>query len=436
MQSFFHRTLVTAASLGIVACGDTPTQPITPTEVTLKLCGTAPAWVAFQDGDGAWTEVEGVPTGTSYTYTFTMTAPIGGVAVVDTLTCSVVNWVVYGTAAELAQLYSGEQCGSGRKTITGSLAGGTTGQSSMVTLGGGWDHVYNESGSFRLEEVAPGPQDLIAARGSSGGRDRVIVRRALDLPNGAVIPLLNFNTSEAIALDSATVSIDQFPSDGSGFMSSSIHTANGGWTPGSFGSTKATTWYRGLPASSTIAGDVHQISVSTGGRYLDAFVGPIANLTVSLGPVAATPTVTTLSSATPVRMRMTTPVQAAYPKIATAGFRVGTRPRYIVNMTMTEGYRGSAQSWILDVPDFGSTSGYNAAWGMPAGTLESWSTEVYDWDFLAKFVPTPGLTRRKAGVASTTAAASAILSLGEPGSWQMGRLNAVGAADIQALCSP
>ncbi|MCR4341650.1 MAG: hypothetical protein NUW01_17380 [Gemmatimonadaceae bacterium] len=424
-----------AVMLGIAACGDTPTGPVTPTEVTLKLCGDAPAWVAFQDGDGAWTEVKGVLTGTAHTYTFSMTSPIGGVAVVDTLTCSVVNWVVYGTAAELAQLYSGEQCGSGHKTITGSLAGGIAGLYSMVTLGGGWDPVYGESGSFTLEEVAPGPQDLIAARGSNFGHDRVIIRRGLDLPNDAVIPLLDFNSAEAIALDSATVSIDQPPNDVTSYVTSSIETANRGWAPGSISTAKTTSWYRGLPASAMIPGDVHRISVSTLGRYVDTYVGSIANLTVSLGPVAATPTVTTLSSATPVRMRMTTPVQATYAKVATAGFQAGTRPRWIVNLAMTEGYRGNTDSWILDVPDFGSTSGYDASWGIPAGTLRSWSSQVYDWNFYAKFVPTPGLTRRRAGVSSTSAAASAMPSLSEPGSRQIGRPAAVGAPEIQALCS-
>jgi hypothetical protein len=399
MHPFFHRALVTVGILGMLACGDAPTEPVTPTEITLKLCDIEPVWVAFQEGDGVWTEVEGVSTGALHTYAFMMTAAKGAVAVVDTLNSRATNRVVYGTAAELAQSYPGERCGSGGKTLTGTIAGGTAGLISWVTLGGALDAVVGTSGSFSLEDVSPGPQDLIATRGSSFRSDRVIIRRGLDLPNNAVIPLLDFNSSEAVALDSATVSIDQFPTNVSGFVESWIATANGGSAlfirPAS-----ATNRYRGLPPSAVMPGDLHHISVSLIGRYVDTYVGPIANLTVSLGPVAATPTVTTLSSATPVRMRMTMPVQAEYPKAAMAVFVNGINPRNVVNLTMTEGYRGSAPAWVLDVPDFGTTSGYNAAWGLSAGTLPSWQSEVYDWNFIAKFVPQPGVTRRKASARS------------------------------------
>jgi hypothetical protein len=233
--------------------------------------------------------------------------------------------------------------------------------------------------------------------------------------------VLDFNSSEAIALDSATLSIQEFGGDGvvtNASVFSSIYTANGGRGVSSAASANGTTWYRGLPASARIAGDIHQIGMLAGGRYLDMFVGPLANLAVSLGPVAATPTVTTLSDGTPKRMRMTVPVQAAYPGMAFARFETGHRPYFYVSVTMTEAYRGSASSWILDVPDFGASSGYDASWGM-SGPLRSWGSEVYGWDALAKFIPTIGLTRRRAGTASTFPAASALPSPGETESRQL-----------------
>ncbi|MGI9140002.1 MAG: hypothetical protein ACR2GJ_02710 [Gemmatimonadaceae bacterium] len=133
--------------------------------MTLKFCG-APAWIAYQDGDGAWTEAKGVATGAEHAYTFTMASANGGVAVVQRRTCSTSSYVVYATAAELAKLYPGGQCGTpGGKTIHGSLTGGFAGGYANVALGGGYDQISGESGKFTLEEVDPGPQDLVASRG-------------------------------------------------------------------------------------------------------------------------------------------------------------------------------------------------------------------------------------------------------------------------------
>lgn len=446
MQSIFRRPLL-AAALGIAACGDTPTQlvtpgEVTPTQVTMKFCGDAPAWVAYKNDGGTWTEVKGVTTGTAHAYTFTMTTAKGGVAEVQTRTCSTYNYVVYGTAAELATLYSGGQCSaSGLKTIYGSVAGGFAGQYSNVSLGGlagGHDYVYGESGNITLDGVAPGPQDLVASRGSTGGRDKIILRRGLDVAGGATIPMLDFSSSEAIALDSAKLSIQEFGGDGlvtNAYVSSSIYTANGGWGLSSAASANEATWYRGLPASATIAGDMHQVAVHVGGRYVDMFTGPLSNQTISLGPVAVTPTVTTLSGGTPMRMRATIPVQAAYPKMAVARFETGHRPYFYVTVEMTAAYRGSATSWILEVPDFGVSSSYNASWGM-SGPLRSWGSEVYDWDPFAKFVPAIGLTRRSAGVSNASAAASVLPSLGETESRQLRLPTSIDARYSHLSCLP
>lgn len=443
MQSFFRRTLLAAFIVEIAACGDTPTElvtptAVTPTQVTMKFC-ELPAWVAYRNEGGAWTETKPVTTGAVHAYTFTMATANGGVAVVQRRTCSTSTYVVYGTAAELGTIYTGGQCSTpGLKTVYGSVAGGFAGGYSTVELGGGYDNIYGESGNITLEDVAPGPQDLVASRGNTGGRDRIIIRRAIDVADNATLPVLDFNSSEAIALDSATLSIQEFEGTGpvtGAFMSSYIFTANGGWGVSSAASTNGTTWYRGLPASATIAGDMHQIAVHAGGRYLDMFVGPLANLTASLGPVAATSTVTTLSDGTPKRMRMTIPVQAAYPGTAFARFETGHRPYFYVTVTMTGAYRGSASSWILEVPDFGASSGYDAAWGM-SGPLRSWGSEVYGWDPFAKFIPTIGLTRRRAGTASTIPAASALPSPGGTESRQLGLPASMDVRFSHLSCSP
>lgn len=450
MQSTFRRTVLAAVMLGIAACGDTPTEVVppiaeTPTEIAFHLSGEPLAWAGYQDGNGAWTEVKGVPSGTGHTYSLTMTAPTGAIAYVFTLTCSAINWVNYGTAAELKAMYSGWQSGTpaGLKTVHGSVAGGFASGSSNVWLGGtagGFAFVQGESGSITLAGVPLGPQDLVASRHVRWDTtDKMIVRRNLDIANGETIPLLDFSSSEAIALDSARLTIQDFGGNAltnASVSSVLVYTANGGLGRSSAATKNGTTWYRGLPASATIAGDMHQISAGAAGRSVQTVIGPLANHTVSLGPAAATPTVATVSSGTPMRRRMTIPVQAEYSKSATARFETGTRPYYSVYMTMTGAYRGSGTSWILEIPDFGANSGYNTAWGLQGGPRQLWSATVAGWDGPDDTSPAVGQTRRAAGVASTSAGLAALPSFGEIESRHPRRSTSSEAGSAQFSCLP
>lgn len=435
MHPCFRLMLSAIPLVGIAACGDTPTEPVKPTQVTFNVCGSALPWVGYQDGDGEWIEVEGVPTGTAHSYTFTMTQRAGGVAYVMTTTCGRYTWVVYGSADELATWSSGE-CGSqpaNTKTVHGTLAGGVNGRYSTVSLGLAYASVVGESGSFTLNRVAGGPQDLVALRGNAGGADKVILRRRVDFPNGDTIPPLDFAGSEAFALDSAQLSIQQLAAPG--WVSSTIYLADGRQFSTYSGSANATSWYRGFPASATIAGDMHGIGVTSAGRSVGTFVGPLANHTVSLGPAAAAPTVTALSTGAPLRRRLTIPVQSEYSKTAHARFESGTRPYYYLFMTMTAGYRRSAQSWVLEVPTFGASSGYDPAWALQPSSREIWSSTVYDYDVFRKFVPAIGLTRRSASASSSSAALSVHPLLDKSGGQQLAIPTPIDARYVEQSCS-
>lgn len=440
MEPYLRRNLLAIATVGIAACGDSPTESrpieqVRPTEVTLKSCGGALPWVGYQDGNGAWIQVQGVPSGADYSYTFTLNQRLGGVAYVVTTTCGRYTWVNYGTADELATSYLSD-CGStaaNTKTIHGTLVGGVDGHYSTVSLGGRFASVVGESGDFTVEGVADGPQDLVAFRGNIGGSDKIIRRLGLDLPNGSKIPLLDFNSPEAFAWDSARVSIQQLP--GSGIVSSTVYMANGSAFLAPSRAASATTWYRGLPASATIAGDLHGIGVSSDGRSVGTIIGSLANHTVSLGPAAAAPTVTTLSTGAPMRRRLTIPVQSQYSKTAHARFESGTRPYFIVNVMMTGAYRGSAASWRLEVPDFGASSGYNAAWGLQPSSREIWNSTVYDYDVLEKFVPAVGLTRRSASASSAPATPSLQPSFDKSGGRELMLRTPINAQYAEQACS-
>ncbi len=435
MQPLLRLTLLTVVIVGIVACGDTPTEPLTPTQVTLKSCGGALPWVGYQDGDGEWIKVEGVPTGADNSYTFTLTQRVGGVAYVVTTTCGRYTWVVYGTAEELAKSFLSD-CGTpvtSTKTVHGALVGGRTGHYSIVSLGFSFASVVGESGSFTLDRVAGGPQDLVAFRGTTGGADRVILRRRVDFANGDTMPSLDFAGPEAFAMDSARLSIPQLAAPG--WVSSAIYLADGRQFSLYAGPTSATTWYRGFPASATIAGDMHGIGVTSEGRSVGAIVGPLADYAASLGPAPTPPTVTTLSSGPPLRRRLTIPVQSQYSRTAHARFESGTRPYYYVNMTMTAGYRGSAPSWVLEVPAFGASSGYDPAWALQPSSRQIWSSTVYDYDVLAKFVPAIGLTRRSATASSASATASALPSFDQTAARRLMLPASIDARYEQQTCS-
>src|SRR5207248_1273324 len=165
-----------------------------------------------------------------------------------------------------------------------------------------------------------GSLDLVATRWASSFApepDRVIVRRAIKLANGATIPTLDFAQAEARALTSATVTLDNAGLD---FVQTEtdLITANG--TSHVLGtnslSTSNSTTYLSLPAALVASTDLHALnafaSSTAGTRSVTQYYKTPASRTLTFGPMVNTATLTTVATTPYLRVRSDVVSQAEY----------------------------------------------------------------------------------------------------------------------------
>jgi hypothetical protein len=278
-----------ALALALAACADTPTDPAggrplaAPARAAFDADATdavwsftdstsAPVWLAFQEGDGAWTRVAPRTGGDSVTYAFSVRGR-GGVAVVtrsdDGGEAGYELAVYYGTAAELASLgrcQTGPGAAARGKRLTGTVAGGGMMSQSTVSMGGATGMVMPMQSTFELRNVASGPQDLVAALSTfsldgptpSIALSKLIIRRGLDLADGAAIPTLDFAAGEAFEPAAAGLKVEG-AAGGRLATSVSYSTAGGGTAMLSAG--LGAERYYGVPSARQRPGDLHMLTV-------------------------------------------------------------------------------------------------------------------------------------------------------------------------------
>jgi hypothetical protein len=168
-----------------------------------------PIWVAYQDGDGAWTQI----LGTSDAYRFNVASARGGYAFVSRdLTATLTVWLA--TRAELTRstnLPCGVLAGA-QKQLSGTVTGLGGGEVAYVGLGGTYSDPEGGpvAGPFTLFGVHDGSQDLIAYRSSAAAfstRERVIVRRDQNIANNGTLGMLDFDGGEPFAPATASVTV-------------------------------------------------------------------------------------------------------------------------------------------------------------------------------------------------------------------------------------
>ncbi|MEO7361546.1 MAG: hypothetical protein ABI120_14530, partial [Gemmatimonadaceae bacterium] len=140
----------------------------------------------------------------------------------------------------------------------------------------------------------------------------------------------------------------------------------------------ATVTLYGVPSSSLIAGDLHQVSVlatdatATATRGAFSWFKDLANKSVALGPVLSVPTVTS-AFATVLRPRTQGTFQPEYQTgIGVSYAQSGTNRT--VTVSASKGYFGNAATTFdLDTPDLTSASGFQAMWGLSQGFATAYS---------------------------------------------------------------
>jgi hypothetical protein len=353
--------------------------------VSFRFCASGvselPVWVAYQDDTGPWTRVTA---GANNTYSFTITSR-GGVAIVRP---PGMLEVMYATASELATIgpdWDNCNAAPGTKVLNGTVAGVGASEQAEITLGPAFATVDPPGGSYILDDVPDGALDLIAVRATTPlgafTTNKLIIRRAVNLPTGSSIPVLDFNGSEAVGPVSANLTINGLGSDeASLFVTHLTATGTDGFLTAVYGDLGATWPYQGVPVSLQASTDLHTASVFTGdpteGRVLLTAFKAAGNRTVTLGPHLATPTVTTVASAPYARYRMQLPVQSEYPAVGFVTFFQNVADRE-ATIFATAAYVGAGVTvWDLTIPDLTGAAGFDANWGLRPGSPTTWAASA------------------------------------------------------------
>ena len=389
--------LIRAAFLGLIlsACSDSimsppPQPPPAPEAIAVAYCtGLEPLWVAFQDGDGPWTQVRPVASGGTTEFQFTFSASRGAIATVTAggAGTTFLN-VLYGTPAQLetAGDTSPRYCGPPVvKSLLGSVAGLDDNEFAIIRGGFVSEAVVPPviGSDFVLDVLPPGPRDILATRGTrtngSNVLTKIILRRGIDLPDGATLPVLDFGSAEAFAPAVANVLLEGL--DGAGaFVSTRLRTSNFE-SPVSFPftqSSEATRPYVALPEARLLPGDLQVLTASTHGARPNSVQSAIVyfrtptDRALALGAEIIPPTFSTVARAPSLRLRAHFTAQSEYDREASISYLQD--PTANVAVSMTAAYAAlSGMGYDLTVPELSGVPGFNPAWELRSTETLRWS---------------------------------------------------------------
>ena len=348
------------------------------TTVEVPFCADeAPAWVAFQDGDGAWTTTSPTIDGLHAVFRHDFGSNRGGIAVGQRFNVGLttVN-VVYGAPAELTafgNIFPGECNASPPRAILGTVAG--IGDNQGATVSGGFSNAFIFPGdrSFVLSDLTDEPQTILATRTTRVNDvltlDKLIIRRTPALPDSATIPVLDFNSDEAFAPAVGNVTIEGLGDEG-GQLHTRLITANSQSIISflSNSMTAATRSYNALPESRLAATDLQALTVS-GNPTTDLvirsatvyFRAPV-DQTIALGPAAAAPTISVIERTPALRLRTVLSPETVYDRFASMVYQQGGT---VVSVGMTARYMSlTNRGYDLSIPDFSGVAGFDPQWAL------------------------------------------------------------------------
>ena len=395
------------------ACSDgtmPPAPPPPPTTIAVAYCaGFEPNWVAFQDGDGAWTRAQPTPSGATTTFRSEFSADRGAIATLSrSATLSVLS-VLYGTPAELVTAgdTNPRDCGPApAKTLLGTVATLDTNETVFVGTSFGSRARVSVDRTFELKSLSSGPRDVLATSATrTGGSDvitRLILRRDIDVPDSTTLPVLDFASAEAFEPVVANVTLAGLGPDGAA-SGTRLVTSHDEITvsPQFVTTTDVTRPYVALPESRLLANDFQLLSASvtaatTGSARSAAlyFRAPTDRILTFGAPLIA-PTFSTVASTPALRLRARFVPQAEYDRAAVVSYQQGLTVFVTVSMTAARSALGET-GYDLVVPDLSGAAGFDPAWTLqPGGTLLWSAGRVGGTLGLGRdAVPSDGATRR------------------------------------------
>src|SRR5947199_7896584 len=380
---WFFVVAVSACSDGTLPSAPPPPPP--PISVAVAYC-IQPAWVAFQDGEGAWTQAQPTPSGSNTTFRSEFSAGRGAIATLSRVGDNMTGLsVLYGTPAELVTAgdTNSRDCGPPQaKTLLGTAAGLDTNETAFVAASFNSRVRVSVDRSFELKGLASGPRDLLATRTTrTDGSDaitRFILRRDIDVPDSTTLPVLDFASAEAFAPAVANVSLNglgaEAAASGTRLLTNHDELALSlliGPT------TDVTRPYVALPESQLLANDLQilaaSVSAATTGSARSAtlyFLSP-TDRTLTLGAPLIPPTFSTVASVPALRLRAHFVPQSDYDRSAFVSYQQGTTTFVVISMTAAYAAL-TATGYDLVVPDLSGAVGFDPAWSLhPGATL--WS---------------------------------------------------------------
>src|SRR6266511_3919100 len=378
--------------LMLYACTDKTisSPPAPPANVSVTYCaGLEPMWVAFQDGDGAWTRALPTTSNGNVVFQATLASPRGGIATVFQAGSGLTSLqVLFGAPEELAiaGFTNPRFCGPAVvKSLRGSVAGLDSAEFAIIRAGFFAEALAHPAagGDFVLDVLPPGPQDILATRVvRTNGIDSIpqmILRRGIDLPDGATLPVLDFAAPEAFAPAVANVSLSG--TDGGGaaistrLITSSFNSTFGVVTGQDIGTTRP---YFVVPEARLLPGDLQVLfasghgavpnSVRSAGRYFHA----VQDYTIGLGADVIPPTFSTIATSPTLRLRARFVNQTEYGRETSVSYQEDSTR--LASVSMTQGYALQVGGvYDLVIPELSGVAGFQRGWALSPTSSLRWS---------------------------------------------------------------
>lgn len=398
---YIRRNLAAALPLVVSvvsACSDStspyqsPPPPGPGTDVTIAFCaGNEPSWVAFQDGDGAWTQAQATTNGSRITFKKTFNSDRGAVAMARVFPrqLSAVS-VQYGKPEELAMVNVTNPliCGGGQQSLEllGSVAGLGADDEAQIAAGLNLRTAAPRGGedSFSLGGLTPGPQEILASRVTRLDPNttvvtRLILRRLGALPDGTTLPVFDFNSAESFAPSTGTVTIAGIGPEGA-MVNTLLLTAHSRSVI-SFDQhdmSAATRSYLALPETKLDPGDLQILSANSGPVSTEDFRATALYFrapneqTLTLGPIVTRPTFSTVATTPTLRLRAQFVNQDEYDRNTSVVYQQGETLVFAVGMTAAYAAL-TGTGYDIVIPDLSQAAGFDPAWALHAGTTVIWT---------------------------------------------------------------
>ena len=374
--------------------------------------GLEPVWLAFQDGDGAWTRTLPVQRDGKVVFTHTFTSNRGGVATTVVAGALSSVSVQFGAPAELAIVGDTipQFCTGQAKALLGTVAGLGANETAFINAGFfARASAHPEREEFGLGDLPAGPQDILVTRTTrTNGADVItamILRHTPDLPDSTILPVFDFNSTEAFAPVTAHLTIEGLGAEGG--AATTLFQTPSSRDVVSFIEDAANATYAALPEGRLQPNDLQVINAlsrptaSNQVRRSTLYFRAPVDRTIQLGPLTPAPAFSTVARQPALRVRALFPEQPEYDRGVTVSYQQGSRINVV---SMTSAYAAATGTGLdLVIPDFGGVDGFNAAWALTGNGDLFWQAARIGGSLGLgpNAVPVNGSTQRTASMSGT-----------------------------------